>query len=122
MAGTLVVDNLKASSGVLATQNGMSGIAKAWVRFAGASGTVADSFNISSITRTSTGQYTLAFSTALPNANYSAVLNAMPSNQIGPYAINSYANVTTSGFSFYTVSTSTGGLVDATVVNAAVFA
>ena len=67
------VTTLNATSGVLATQNGMTGIAKAWVRFrGGASPTIDGSFNISSITRTGTGQYTVNFTTAMPNTNYSA--------------------------------------------------
>jgi hypothetical protein len=75
MAGKLTISTLNDSSGVLATQNGMTGIAKAWVRFTALSGTVVikDSFNISSVTRTTTGTFTLAFTTAMPNANYSAV-------------------------------------------------
>ena len=73
MAGQLTIDTLKASSGVLATQNGMTGIAKAWVQFitSGTAVTINGSFNISSVTYTSAGQYTIAFTTALPNANYS---------------------------------------------------
>lgn len=70
MAGQLTIDTLKASSGVLATQNGMTGIAKAWVNFAGASGTIASSFNVSSVTRNSQGNYTVNFTTAMPDANY----------------------------------------------------
>lgn len=72
MAGQLTIDTLKASTGVLATQNGMTGIAKAWVNFNG-TGTVAirDSFNVSSITDNGTGDYTVNFTTAMPNANYS---------------------------------------------------
>jgi hypothetical protein len=71
MAGTLTIDTLRAGSGVLATQNGMTGIAKAWVNFNG-TGTVAirDSFNVSSITDNGTGDYTVNFTTAMPNANY----------------------------------------------------
>jgi hypothetical protein len=72
MAGQLTIDTLKASSGVLATQNGMSGIAKAWVNFDG-TGTPAirGSFNVSSITDNGTGNYTVNFTTAMPDVNYS---------------------------------------------------
>jgi hypothetical protein len=70
MAGQLTVDTLRAGSGVLATQNGMTGIAKAWVQFVGSSATINGSFNVSSITRNSTGDYTVNFTTAMPNANY----------------------------------------------------
>lgn len=49
----------------------INGSAKAWVNFNG-TGTVAirGSFNVSSITDNGTGDYTLNFTTAMPNANY----------------------------------------------------
>lgn len=73
MAGQLTIDQLKASSGVLATQNGMTGIAKAWVNFDGYNSpytTIRSAFNVSSITYVTTGTYTINFTTAMPNANY----------------------------------------------------
>jgi len=70
MAGQLTIDTLKASSGVLATQNGMTGIAKAWVQYAGSTPTINSQFNVSSITRNGTGDYTVNFTTVMPNANY----------------------------------------------------
>jgi hypothetical protein len=70
-APTSTITTLNAPSGVLATQNGMTGIAKAWVQFNGNSGgSINQSFNVSSITRTATGQYTINFTNAMPNANY----------------------------------------------------
>lgn len=50
--------------------------ARAWVNFNG-TGTVAirASGNVSSITDNGTGDYTLNFTTALPDANYSAVMS-----------------------------------------------
>jgi hypothetical protein len=68
---TATVTTLNAPSGVLATQNGMTGIAKAWVNFTGsATPTIVGSFNVSSITYNTTGDYTINFTTAMPNANY----------------------------------------------------
>ena len=77
MAGALKISTLNDDIGVLATQNGMTGIAKAWVNFNG-KGTVAilDSYNVSSITDNGTGDYTVNFTTAMPNANYSTVMTA----------------------------------------------
>lgn len=51
-----------------------SGRAKAWVNFDG-TGTVAirDSFNVSSITDNGAGDYTIAFTNAMANANYAMV-------------------------------------------------
>jgi hypothetical protein len=71
---TATVTTLNTPTGVLATQNGMTGVAKAWVNFNG-TGTVAirDSFNVSSITDNGTGDYTINFTTAMPNANYAVV-------------------------------------------------
>jgi hypothetical protein len=89
MAGALTISTLNDSSGVLATQNGMTGIAKAWVNFDG-TGTPAirGSFNVSSITDNGTGDYTINFTTAMPDANY---------------AVNSTGNtnVTTGGGNFF---------------------
>ena len=69
----VISGTLNASSGVLSVQNGMTGIAKAWVNFNGTTPTINGSFNVSSITRASAGQYTINFTTALPNANYVGV-------------------------------------------------
>jgi len=70
MAGQLTIDTLKASSGVLATQNGMTGIAKAWVSYNGVAQTISASFNVSSVTYNGTGDYTINFTTSMANANY----------------------------------------------------
>ena len=53
--------------------NEQSGLCRAWVNFNG-TGTVAirASFNVSSITDNGTGDYTVNFTTALADANYSA--------------------------------------------------
>ena len=50
------------------------GLCKAWVNFNGVSGvTVNSSFNVSSVTRGSTGQYVVNFTNAFANANYACV-------------------------------------------------
>ena len=56
-----------------------SGLAKAWVNFNG-TGTVAirASYNVSSITDNGTGDYTVNFTTALADANYSVVASGAP--------------------------------------------
>lgn len=81
MAGTLTIDTLKASTGVLATQNGMTGIAKAWVCFQGGfsgytAGVINASFNISSITVLGTGSYQINFTTNMPSTAYTAITDA----------------------------------------------
>ena len=84
MAGKIVVSTLNNDTGVLATQNGMTGIAKAWVNYNGSTQTILGSFNISSVVRNATGDYTVNFTTAMPNNTYAAVFGG---------AINSYTAV-----------------------------
>jgi len=97
MAGTLTIDTLRAGSGVLATQNGMTGIAKAWANFGYVSSslTTRATFNISSITRNSTGLYTLVFTTAMPDANY--ILAGGLESQTGTSTTQIYAGSGGSG-------------------------
>jgi hypothetical protein len=123
MAGRVVVSTLNDDTGVLATQNGMTGIAKAWVNFNG-TGTVAirDSFNVSSITDNGAGDYTVNFTTAMPNVNYCAVAtvsaNTIASGSViatGPFQ----ATPTTSAYRF--VSATSSAVVDCLYASVAVF-
>ena len=70
MAGALTISTLNNDTGVLATQNGMTGIAKAWVNYNGVGQAIRSSFNVSSVTYNGTGNYTINFTTAMPNSNY----------------------------------------------------
>jgi hypothetical protein len=97
MAGQLTIDTLKASSGVFATQNGMTGIAKAWVYFNGVSGaTINASFNVSSVTRNGTGDYTIAFTTSMPSANYCTNASMSIVGQYMPYIYSTGGGVASS--------------------------
>jgi len=64
-------------------------IAKAWVNFNG-TGTVAirDNYNVSSITDEAAGKYTINFSTAMSDANYSAVMYTNTSTGTGTGDLN----------------------------------
>jgi hypothetical protein len=73
MAGTLTIDTLKASTGPLATQNGMTGICKAWVAYNLTGSAIRGSYNVSSVTKNGTGDFTLNFTTAMADANYCVV-------------------------------------------------
>jgi len=70
--------------------------ARAWVNFNG-TGTVAirDSGNVSSITDNGTGDYTVNFTTAMSDANYSAVIG---------WRVFSSVNIRAGGFNNYTTS------------------
>lgn len=69
---TIVSQTLSNGTVSTSTANCIQGSAKAWVNFDG-TGTPAirGSFNVSSITDNGTGDYTVNFTTALPNTNYS---------------------------------------------------
>lgn len=73
---TLKLDTLsnKAGTASVPSDTIVSGTAKAWVNFNG-TGTVAinRAFNVSTITDNGTGDYTVNFTTALVDANYTAI-------------------------------------------------
>jgi hypothetical protein len=74
---------------------------RAWVNFNG-TGTVAirASGNVSSITDNGTGDYTVNFTTALPDANYAGVATA--GSDGGGIADTQTVSTTTSAYRFYT--------------------
>jgi hypothetical protein len=72
---TIVAQTLSNGTVSTSTANCIQGSARAWVNFNG-TGTVAirASYNVSSITDNGTGDYTVNFTNALPDANYCATL------------------------------------------------
>ena len=77
MAGTIVSDTIQNGAGAnTTTTNVINGCAKAWVYFGynGTTTTNYSSYNVSSVSRTATGNYTVNFTTAFPNANYATAL------------------------------------------------
>lgn len=132
MAGSLTISTLKNDTGPLSVQNGMTGIAKAWAQYTATGGTVTinGSFNVSSITRSSTGIYVVNFTTAMANANYSVVAPTTfvsGSNYVAsvPFVSSgggvTTAVPTTSSFYLATVTISSGAVYDPTYVNFAVY-
>jgi hypothetical protein len=128
---TLRVTNVQDTSGgnSLTTAQIYNGAAKAWVNFNG-TGTVAirATFNVSSITDNGTGDYTVNFTTAMVDANYTPVVSVQGNgNNMGTPNVFGSLNLadgritpTTSGFRFaiYTVAASN---VDSTDLLVAVF-
>lgn len=71
MAGTLVVTTLSDGTNTGSTTDAIRGSAKAWVNFNGnGSISIRGSFNVSSVVRNAAGNYTVNYTTAMPNANY----------------------------------------------------
>ena len=102
MAGTLVANTINTDTGLFSTNNAYLGIAKAWVYFSCPSSTVTvnSSFNISSVTRSSTGIYVINFATAFSDANYSMVSSASPVGVFGTGRTGS-SDVTASAVTMY---------------------
>ena len=126
MAGTLTVSTISDGTNSTSATNAIQGSAKAWVNFNG-TGTVAirASYNVSSITDNGTGDYTVNFTNALPDANY--VFVAFPKTSTGGVNRATFANgdngnttQSASSYRFY-VSTLSGTPTDTDFVNCSVF-
>jgi hypothetical protein len=123
--------NLPDSAGTLATaestltQFSASGSApvyacRAWVYFNG-SGTVAivGSANVSSITDNGTGNYTVNFTTAMSDANYSCVASTDPTG--GSNNISAGPIVFSTGSVQIATEQANGAAIDRSIVTAAIF-
>ena len=108
------------------TQTGT--LCRAWVNFNGtSSGTIAPraSFNVTSVTKVSTGQYTVNITNAMPDANYAAVCT-VSSNGAGvstqTIATGEPGTArTTTAFRILTFSGAGASFNDFDIVSAAVF-
>ena len=115
MAGTIVADAWKNGDG---TENFKC---RAWVNFNG-SGTVAirASGNVSSITDGGTGYYTVNFTTAMQDANYSCSMCTEGYNY-GASSVTSSTLNTTSSLNMQTFSKDTNAYVDFQFCTVSVF-
>lgn len=129
---TLRCTNLQDTSGgnSLTTAQIYNGTAKAWVNFNGTS-TVAirAQFNVSSITDNGTGDYTVNFSTALADTNYTVCCTQADGTTAGPIpyllgfnpgGYGKTISITTTGIRVYSI-TSGGGVYDAIYNYVAIF-
>jgi hypothetical protein len=128
----LVIDNIvrerKTASARLSTIDGGSTLfpefkCRAWVNFNG-TGTVAirASGNVSSITDNGTGDYTVNFATAMPDADYNFVGACAPSTNVSNGVVMKHFdfNLTESALRIRTVVAGTG-FFDSTHINVSVF-
>ena len=71
MAGTLTISTLSDGTYTTSSTNLVRGACQAWVNFNGVTTTsIRASYNVSSVTFVSTGNYTVNFTNALTDANY----------------------------------------------------
>lgn len=139
MAGTVVADTLQAAStSTLVLKNGVANtpptvqdsagtqigtFCRAWVNFNGATVTnpasmtgVRGSFNVSSVLDNGTGDYTVNFTTAMPDVNYSPQISC----GTGLGDINGSASMLTGSCRFRAYNDA-GTLTDPAVVSIAIF-
>lgn len=131
MAGKLVLSTLNDDTGVLNVQNGMTGICKAWINYNGSTGTINGSFNVGSVTKNGTADYTINFTTAMPNSNYSIVgasrIDSSFQSVISPttYSTTSIriktSAIVNAGSFFYAEMSNGLNNYDSTFVNVAIF-
>lgn len=99
--------------------------ARAWVNFDGTTSTIAASGNVSSVSNTSTGVFTVNFTTAMQDTNYAAVFGAKRANQSsntsGVVSETFTTAVRTTSAISITVGDSTSGLVNTGVVSVTIF-
>lgn len=125
MAGTLIANTINTDTGVYTSLNALTGAAKAWVNFNGVTTvSIRGSFNVSSVTRASTGTYTISFTATMADANYSVVASTSPAFGVAPLFVLTNTNgseVANTTSSFSIVTQSTAAATDSKYVNIAVF-
>jgi hypothetical protein len=123
MAGTVITDTINTASGIQSTNNALLGCAKAWVNasVSGGVATINASYNVSSVTRSSTGILVVNWITAFSSASY--VVNATIQTVAGSAAIGAQqtaTNLTASSASFNSFTTA-GTLADPAFLYVAAF-
>jgi hypothetical protein len=125
MAGTLVVSTLSDGTNSTSATNPIMGSAKAWVNFNGTTspGTIRASYNVSSITKTATGDYVVNFTNAFADVSYTTVSSSGRNGTgAGAYLslVSDKAAQTTTTVQLYTINTA-GSVVDTPYVSVACF-
>jgi hypothetical protein len=124
--GNLLADtsNIEAQVKTATNASGSAPIyaCRAWVNFNG-TGSVAirASGNVSSITDNGTGDYTVNFTTAMPDNNYAVSGSAENGGGNNSVGLNNATAPTSSAVRIGASNTNTGGLFDSNIVSIAVF-
>lgn len=128
VTGTGLVQSSDGSGVVKLQSNGVATNALAWVNFNGNNGSIRASYNVTSVTRTATGNYTVTFTNALADANYSCVAScswyaATSRNVVNVMSDRSSGTVapTTTVVKFEVCNYSSGTAYDSDYMNVVVF-
>lgn len=116
----LVLTPVKLKANMNASGSAPMYACRAWVRFNGTTGAIAASGNVSSVTRNGVGDYTIAFTTAMPDANYAITGTSDGSSGVFT-SVNMY-QATPPSASQVRVQVGYGpGAYDATYISVAIF-
>jgi hypothetical protein len=95
------------SNGTVSTSsaNVIQGSAKAWVNFDGTTSTIRASYNVSSVTLVSTGDYVVNFTNAFSDINFATVCSCGRNGGTGAYLalVSDRIPQTTTGVQIYTL-------------------
>jgi hypothetical protein len=119
---TLVAQTISNGTVSTSSANVIQGSAKAWVNFNGtlvSPGSGRANYNVSSVTKAATGDYTINFTNTLPNANYS-VLGTVRLQGISNTGACDPLSYATGNFRMRTINSAGTGF-DSDIVNIAVF-
>ena len=128
VAGTNTI-TLPASTGTVLT-TASTGVCVAWVNFNGTTATpstIRSSYNVTSVTKNATGNYTVNYTTALNNSNYAPLISTGDSGNTNVF-FNTYGgtNLTptapsTTACGIKIVNSAANALVDAAFISFAAF-
>ena len=109
MAGTLTISTLSDGTNSTSATNCIQGSAKAWARFGSAPSivTIGSSYNITSITYNSVGDFTINFTNAFVDGNYAMTASSYAPNDAYTRAVM-FKNGTTPTASSCRITNSTG--------------
>ena len=124
---TLTVQTISNGTVSTSSANVIQGSARAWVNFQGFPTTIRASYNVSSVTRLGTGNYTISFTAALPDANYAWTSAEQRSIGVDASLAKSITysgdtiSTTTLQIRYFVVNPNSSGFEDPSVMNIAVF-
>lgn len=96
--------------------------AKAWVCFAGTTGTIVASYNVSSVTRSTVGTYVVNFTTTFASSNGYAAIGSQENNAANGYIkFGSGANKSSNAISVFALNAGGTGLIDPDYVDVAFY-
>ena len=80
---TLVAQTISNGTVSTSSANVIQGSAKAWVAYNGVTSSIRSSYNVSSVTRNSAGDYTINFTNAFADANYAPAFSTLQTGGAG---------------------------------------